>query len=55
MIRRRRNRTRRREIKLLPIGYQSSKTELKGNVRLPATPSEIARVVFQYASITRAD
>ena len=43
---RRRKRIHRREIELQPIGYQPSKAELEEEVRLPCTPTELAKAAM---------
>ena len=52
---RRRKRITRREITLQPPGHQPSKAELEEEVRLPATPTELAKAVMQDVTVTRAD
>ena len=52
---RRRKSIQRREIELPPIGYQPSKAELEEEVRLPATPTELAKAAMQDVTVTRAD
>ncbi len=52
---RRRKRIRRREIELPPIGYQPSKAELEEDVRLPCTPTQLAKAIVQDVTVTRAD
>ena len=51
---RRRKRIQRREIELPPIGYQPSKAELEEDVRLPATPTELAKAIVQDVTVTRS-
>jgi len=51
---RRRKRMHRREIELSPIGYQPSKAELDEDVRLPATPTELAKAVVQDVIVRRS-
>lgn len=53
--RKRRKRIRPREIELLPIGFQPSKAELEEDVRLPATPTELAKAVVQDVLVTRSE
>lgn len=52
---RRRKRIRPREIELPPIGYQPSKAELDEDVRLPATPTELAKAIVQDVTVTRSE
>lgn len=52
---RRRKRIQHREIELPPIGYQPSKSELEADVRLPATPIELAKAIVQDVTVTRPD
>lgn len=52
---RRRKRIRRREIELPLTGYQPSKAELEEVVRLPATPTELAKAVVQDVTVTRSE
>ena len=51
----RRKRIRRREIELAPIGYQPSKAEHEELVRLPCTPTELAKAIVQDVTVTRPD
>ena len=51
----RRKRIQRREIELPPIGYQPSKAELEEDVRLPGTPTQLAKAIVQDVTVTRAD
>ena len=53
--RKRRKRIHRREIELPPIGCQPSKAELEEDVRLPCTPTQLARAAVQDVTVTRAD
>lgn len=55
MPNRRRRRIRRRPIELPPIGYQPSKAELEADIRLPATPTELAKAVMQDVTVTRSE
>ena len=52
---RRRRQIKRREIALKPSGYQPSKAELDEEVRLQATPTQLAKAMVQDVKITRAD
>ncbi len=52
---RRRKRIQRREIVLPPIGFQPSKAELEEDVRLPGTPTQLAKAIMQDVTITRSD
>ena len=52
---RRRKRIKRRELTLPPSGYQPSKAQLDEEVRLPATPTQLAKAMVQDVKITRAD
>ena len=52
---RRRKTIKRPEIVLPPTGYQPSKAELEEEVRLPATPTELARAAMQDVTIRRAE
>ena len=52
---RRRKRITRRELTLEAIAYQPSKAELEEEVRLPATPTQLATAVMQDVTVTRAD
>ena len=45
----------RREIELPPIGHQPSKAELEEEVRLPATPTELAKAAMQDVTVTRPE
>lgn len=51
----RRKRIKRREIVLPAPGYQPSKAQLEEEVRLPATPTELARAAMGDVKITRRD
>ena len=53
--RKRRKRIRRLEIELPPIGYQPSKAEIEEEVRLPCTPTQLARAVMQDVTTRRPD
>ena len=53
--RKRRKRIQPREIELPPIGYQPSKAELEEEVRLPCTPTELAKAIVQDVTVTRAE
>ena len=53
--RKRRKRIQRREIVLPPIGSQPSKAELEEDVRLPCTPTQLAKAIVQDVTITRSD
>ena len=52
---RRRKRIQRRDIDLAPIGYQPSKAELEEDVRLPCTPTELAKAIVQDVTVRRPD
>ena len=52
---RRRKRIQPREIELPPIGYQPSKAEREEEVRLPCTPTELAKAAVLDVTITRAE
>ena len=52
---RRRKRIQRPEIELAPTGYQPSKTELEEFVRLPCTPTELAKAAMQDVTVRRPD
>ena len=51
----RRKRIKRREIMLPAPGYQPSKAQLEEEVRMPATPTELARAAMGDVKITRRD
>ena len=53
--RRRRKQIKPVEVVLAPTGYQPSKAELEEEVRLPCTPTQLARDMMQDATITRRD
>lgn len=52
---RRRKRIQRPEIELAPTGYQPSKAELEEAVRLPATPTELAKAAMLDVTVRRPD
>ena len=52
---RRRKGIQRREIVLPPIGCQPSKAELEEAVRLPCTPTQLAKAAVQDVTVTRPD
>ena len=52
---RRNKRIKRRKLTLKPSGYQPSKAELEEEVRLPATPTKLAKAMVQDVKITRAN
>lgn len=43
------------EVVLAPPGYQPSKAEIDEEVRLPCTPTQLAKAMMQEATITRRD
>lgn len=53
--RKRRRKIKRRELALPPTGYQPTKAELDEEVRLPATPTQLAKAMVQDVTINRAD
>ena len=53
--RKRHKRIQRREIELPAIGRQPSKAELEEDVRLPCTPTQLAKAIVQDVTVTRAD
>ena len=50
----RRKRIRRKELTLPPPGYQPSKAQLDEEVRLPATPTQLAKAMVQDVKISRS-
>ncbi len=52
---RRRRRIRRREIEVVASDYQPSMAEQREVVRLPCTPTELAKAIVQDVTVTRPD